>query len=37
LIRIDFGRLDPDPGGQKRPQNIENEEIPCFEVVVILF
>jgi hypothetical protein len=33
-IRIDFGRLNPDPGGQKITTKIEkSEEISCFEVL----
>jgi hypothetical protein len=37
-IRIDIGRLDPDPGGQKLPTKIEkSEEISCFEILDVLF
>jgi hypothetical protein len=37
-IRIDFGGLDPDPGGQNYPQKIEKrEEISTFEVLDVLF
>jgi hypothetical protein len=32
-IRIDFGRLDPDPGGQKLPIKIEKSE----KVLDVLF
>jgi hypothetical protein len=33
-IRIDFGRLDPDPEVEKRPTKIEKgEELLCFEVL----
>jgi hypothetical protein len=33
-IRIDYGRLDPDPGEQNDPQKRgEKEEIYCFEVI----
>jgi hypothetical protein len=38
-IRIDFGRLDPDPdpGGQKLPTKVEkSENISCFKVLDIL-
>jgi hypothetical protein len=38
-IRIDFGRLDPDPdpGGQKLPTKVEkSEDISCFKVLDIL-
>jgi hypothetical protein len=37
-IRIDCGRLDPAPGGQKLPTKIEkNLEISYFEVLDVLF
>jgi hypothetical protein len=37
-IRIDFGQLDPDPGGKKWPKKIEkSEEISRFEVLDVLF
>jgi hypothetical protein len=39
-IRIDFGRLDPepDPGGQKSPQKLKKiKKISCFEVLDVLF
>jgi hypothetical protein len=36
-IRIDFGRLDPDPG-KNEPQKIEKrEEISSCEMLVVLF
>ncbi len=36
-IRIDFGRLDPDPGRQKLPTQLEkSEEVSCFEVLDVL-
>ncbi len=38
LIRIEFGRLDPDPGGQKLPtKSGKNLKISCFEVLDVLF
>jgi hypothetical protein len=39
-IRIDLGRLDPDPdpGAQKLPTKIEKRtEFSCFEVLDVLF
>jgi hypothetical protein len=33
--RIDFSWLDPDPEGQKKPQ--EKEKFVCFEVLGVLF
>jgi hypothetical protein len=33
-IRIDFGWLDPDPGGQKK--TTKSEEISCFEVLDVV-
>jgi hypothetical protein len=34
-IRIHFGRLDPDPGGQKTTH--KSEEVSSFEVLDVLF
>jgi hypothetical protein len=36
--RVDFGLLDPDPGWQKLPTEIEkSEEISCFNFLDVLF
>jgi hypothetical protein len=37
-IRIDYGRLDPDPGEQKGPiKEREKEEMYRFAVMAVLF
>jgi hypothetical protein len=35
FLRIDFGSLDPDPGGQKSSE--KSQEISCFKVLDVAF